>query len=52
MGNADGQTPLHHAVCTGNADVVQLLLDEGANPNVVNKHNKRPLDLTKVSFLF
>jgi len=33
----DGATPLHWAATKGNADVVQLLLDKGANFDRPNK---------------
>jgi ankyrin repeat protein len=32
-----GQTPLHAAVLTGNKDIVQLLLKNGADPNAVGE---------------
>jgi ankyrin repeat protein len=42
----DGRTsPLHEAARTGSAEVVELLLDHGANPALVNRDNKTPGDL-------
>jgi outer membrane biosynthesis protein TonB len=43
----EGRTPLHDAAAYGHADVVDLLLDAGANPHVVSHDNKTPFDLTK-----
>ncbi|XP_053402655.1 ankyrin repeat domain-containing protein 27-like [Mercenaria mercenaria] len=47
LGNINGNTSLHHAVCTENVDVIGVLLKYGANPNALNKHNKSPLHMTK-----
>lgn len=33
LADADGLTPLHHASCQGHADVVDFLLQQGAQPN-------------------
>ncbi|HEX4949330.1 MAG TPA: ankyrin repeat domain-containing protein, partial [Blastocatellia bacterium] len=35
--DADGTTPLMHAVVNAEADCVKLLLDQGADPNLSNK---------------
>ena len=43
--NFGGQTPLHHAVLfceAGNEDVVQLLLDAGADPHLTNDNGFTP----------
>ncbi|KAJ7128258.1 ankyrin repeat-containing domain protein, partial [Mycena filopes] len=37
------ECPLHAAVCTGNSEVVRLLLSAGANPDVVLKTSHSPL---------
>lgn len=33
----DGQTPLHIAARNGNADMIRLMLKEGANPQIKSK---------------
>ena len=50
-----GWTPLHDTAENGNKDVVQLLIDRGANPNKANEEGRTPLhdtaypaDLAKV----
>jgi hypothetical protein len=40
-----GMTPLHHAVFGGHVDVINALLDAGANPNVQAEHGITPLHL-------
>ena len=42
--NRDGETPLHIACKKGNAKIVQLLLDNGANINATDNLNGTPLD--------
>lgn len=41
----NGNTPLHAAAERGNFEFATILIDRGANPNVVNQHNQTPLDL-------
>lgn len=43
--DANGFTPLQHACSEGHASIVQLLLDEGANPNVRNIDGETALHL-------
>jgi ankyrin repeat protein len=45
MQNKYGQTPLHVASELGNMDLVQLLLDSGANVTVTNANGQTPLHL-------
>ncbi len=54
--DADGTTPLMHAVVNAKADCVKLLLDKGADPNLSNKAGATALmwavnDLKKVQLL-
>ncbi len=54
--DADGTTPLMHAVVNAEADCVKLLLDKGADPNLSNKAGATALmwavnDLKKVQLL-
>jgi len=39
----DGDTALHGAAETGNAEIMRLLLDKGADPNAKNKQGGTPL---------
>lgn len=54
--DADGTTPLMHAIVNAEADCVKLLLDKGADPNLSNKAGATALmwavnDLKKVQLL-
>lgn len=42
--NIVGDTPLHHAARWGYANIVHILLEYGADPNVENKLKKTPSD--------
>jgi len=42
--NKDGDTPLHKVAARGYADIAQMLLDAGANPNKTNNQFKKPLN--------
>jgi ankyrin repeat protein len=42
-----GYTPLHTAALQGNKDMIEMLLKNGADPNMVNVHNETPLALAK-----
>ena len=43
--NTTGYAPLHYGVMKNRTEVVALLLEAGADPDVVNKQSKTPLDL-------
>ena len=43
----DGATALHTASAAGHLEVLQLLVDGGADVNATNSHGKTPLDLAK-----
>ncbi len=43
VGDDVGYTPLHAAVQGGHVSAVQELLNEGANPNSIDKHGNGPL---------
>ena len=42
--NIHGYTPLHTAAKHGHIEVVQLLLEKGANPALQDKYDNRPID--------
>src|SRR5207245_2705282 len=44
---SSGYTALHEAAAIGNADVVRLLLDSGAQPDVRNTEGQTPADLAR-----
>ncbi len=46
----DGNSPLHKAISSLNLQVIQLLLNAGANPLLKNKYNQTPLDLASACF--
>lgn len=37
-----GNTPLHYAIAYKHVKIIQLLIDSGANENIVNNRNKTP----------
>ena len=43
-----GQAPLHAAVARGHDDLVEFLLDHGANANVQNEDGNTPLHLASI----
>jgi len=43
--NEEGLTPIHLAAAAGNADIVLLLLEHGANPSARESHGLTPLHL-------
>ena len=43
--NKNGDTPLHLAVQRGDYDIIQLLLDNGADITIKNKKGISPYDL-------
>ena len=45
MAAQNGGTPLHDAAWNGRKDVVQLLLDRGAEPNMRSLNGATPLSL-------
>jgi SHAQKYF class myb-like DNA-binding protein len=51
--NVDGETPLHWALRAGRRgrNVVAVLLESGARPNVLNNSFKRPIDVAVEGFL-
>lgn len=49
--NVSGWTMLHHAASIGNARMVRLLLDHGADPNTTATYQQTPLHILFDSFL-
>jgi len=45
--NFEGDTPLHLATRADHVELVRLLLESGANPNIMNKNKQTPKTLTK-----
>ena len=43
----EGYNPLHEAVQGGHKDVVQILLESGIGPNIVNKSQETPLHMSR-----
>ena len=37
--------PLHYAARNNNAEVARMLIDNGADVNLKNKYNRRPLEV-------
>ncbi|NDD98907.1 ankyrin repeat domain-containing protein, partial [bacterium] len=44
--DSHGMTPLMHAVERNKKDVVRLLLENGADPNLKNYQGRSPINLT------
>lgn len=44
-----GWTPLHEAAIHGNANMIKLLLSKGANPNIEDRYEHKPLHLVNAS---
>jgi len=44
--NNVGDTPLHVASWKNHANIVQILIENGADKRILNQDNKTPLDLT------
>ena len=42
-----GQTPLHYAARANNAEIVELLLDKGADPSIMNDEGVTPADTAR-----
>ena len=42
----EGWTPLHAAAATGNLQMINLLLDEGASLTAINLDDKMPVDVS------
>ncbi len=45
--NCIGRTPLHEAVQSGDKQLIQLLLDAGADSSIVDQDGKSPLEMTE-----
>ena len=41
----EGETPLHWAVASNNAEIIQAMLDAGANPDMCNTSGETPLHI-------
>ncbi len=46
-----GRIPLHLAAQNNYIDIVRILIDNKSNPFLINKENKRPLDLATDSII-
>jgi uncharacterized protein len=47
MAQAGGYTPLHQAAANGRADLVEILLEAGANPGLLCHQGKSPMDYAR-----
>ena len=50
LANPDGNTPLLLASFFGRAEVVDLLLDHGANPTTKNRRGESPIDVVSADW--
>jgi hypothetical protein len=44
--DCNGNTPLHKAASGGHKDIVEILIEEGANLREVNDNGQKPLDVS------
>lgn len=42
---SENSTPLHHAARGGHLELVQFLIEKGADPNLIDNYGYRPIDL-------
>jgi len=42
--NKEGQTPLHLAVKSGKIEIIELLMDNGADKSIKDNKGKKPFD--------
>ena len=47
MADSELSTPLHRACEAGRADLIEILLFKGAEPNIMNKNGYHPIDLSE-----
>ena len=41
------ETPLHWAVCNNSSEAAQMLIENGVDINLINYHNRTPLDYAR-----
>ncbi|MCC6697008.1 MAG: ankyrin repeat domain-containing protein [Candidatus Hydrogenedentes bacterium] len=44
-----GQTPLHYAARTNNKEIIELLLEKGADPGIMNDEGVTPADTARAA---
>ena len=47
--NVVNQTPLHYASASGDKEIIEILIGNGALVNAVDKYGKTPLDLANMN---